>query len=57
VSFLRRIWRDYSLSIVVAALFAGSLALHAIFGWWQYNADQTQHGGEPTLWGWDGYIV
>ncbi|HET7030313.1 MAG TPA: DUF6766 family protein [Candidatus Limnocylindrales bacterium] len=53
----RRLWRDYSLSIVVAALFAGSFLLHTIFGWWQYVADQTAQGSSPHLWGWDGYVI
>jgi hypothetical protein len=53
----RRLWRDYSLSIVVGALFLTSFLLHAIFGWLQYSADQQQNGSEPTLWGPDGYVV
>ena len=53
----KRLWGDYSLSIVVAAMFAGSMILHAIFGWWQYVADQTSHGAEASFWGFDGYIV
>jgi hypothetical protein len=57
MSFWRRMWRDYSLSIVVFTLFAVSFLLHAIFGWWQYSADQASHGGEATLWGWDGYVI
>lgn len=52
-----RLWRDYSLSIVVGVMFAVSMVLHAIFGWWQYVADQASHGAEATLWGWDGYVV
>jgi hypothetical protein len=54
---LRRLWRDYSLSIVVGALFLVSFALHAVFGWWQYVADQQAHGAAATFWGWDGYVV
>jgi succinate dehydrogenase hydrophobic anchor subunit len=54
---LKRLWRDYSLSIVVGALFLGSFILHAIFGWWQYVADQASNGQDPTLWGWDGYVI
>jgi uncharacterized protein DUF6766 len=54
---LRRLWRDYSLSIVVGVLFLASFALHAIFGWWQYVADQQAHGAAATFWGWDGYVV
>jgi hypothetical protein len=57
MAFLRRMWRDYSLTIVVGALFLGSFVLHALFGWWQYVADQTSQGSDPTLWGSDGYVV
>jgi hypothetical protein len=53
----RRLWRDYSLTIVVFGLFASSFVLHAIFGWWQYVADQASHGEDATLWGWSGYVV
>ena len=51
---LRQWWRDYNLSIVVGVLFLLAFGLHAIFGWWQYAADTMQHGGQPTLWGFDG---
>jgi hypothetical protein len=54
---LHRLWRDYSLSIVVGVLFLVSFVLHAIFGWWQYVADQLAHGAAATFWGWDGYVV
>jgi succinate dehydrogenase hydrophobic anchor subunit len=54
---IRRLWRDYSLSIVVAALFLVSFLLHAVFGWWQYAADQEAHAAEATLFGADGYVV
>ena len=53
----QRIWRDYSLSIVVFTMFFVSFVLHTIFGWWQYVADQTSQGQDPTLWGWSGYII
>ena len=56
-STVARLWRDYNLSIVVGAMFIVSMVLHAIFGWWQYVADQAQHGGEATFWGFDGYVV
>jgi hypothetical protein len=56
-SRLGRLWRDYSLSIVVTAFFIGSFVLHTIFGWWQYVADQTSQGQPATLWGWDGYVI
>ena len=57
MTFLRRMWRDYSLSIVVAALFVASFILHAIFGWWQYAADQAQNGNEATFWGPSGFVI
>src|SRR4051794_4613751 len=53
----KRLWRDYSLSIFVFAIFLASFLLHAIFGWWQYVADQTSQGQDPTVFGWSGYIV
>src|SRR3954467_4538735 len=56
-SALVRIWRDYSLSIAVGTLFAASFILHAIFGWFQYVADQTDQGSTPTLLGLHGYIT
>jgi hypothetical protein len=56
-SRLRQLWRDYSLSIVVGAFFLVSFILHTIFGWWQYVADQTSQGQEPTIWGWSGYVI
>lgn len=54
---LRRLWRDYSLSIVVGLLFLVSFCLHGIFGWWQYAADQAANGSPATLWGPDGYAI
>jgi len=53
----RRMWRDYSLSIVVGVMFIVSFVLHAIFGWWQYVADQAANGQTATLWGPDGYVI
>jgi hypothetical protein len=52
-----RLWRDYSLSIAVGALFLASFLLHAIFGWFQYAADQANQGSQATLLGSDGYLV
>ena len=39
-------WRDNNLSIVLAVLFAGSLAGHALTGWMAHNAEQRLHQGE-----------
>ena len=44
---MKRLWRDYSLSIFVFAIFAVSFVLHTIFGWWQYVADQDVAGPGP----------
>ena len=54
---LRRLWRDYSLTIVIGSLFAISFLLHAIFGWWQYAADQAANGQPATVFGWDGFVI
>jgi succinate dehydrogenase hydrophobic anchor subunit len=54
---LRQLWRDYNLSIVVGLLFVASFLLHALFGWWQYAADQANQGAEATIWGPDGFVV
>ena len=51
------LWRDYSLSITVGALFLATFVLHSIFGWWQYAADQQAHQAQATFWGWDGYAI
>ena len=53
----RRLWRDYSLTIVVGTMFAVSFVLHTIFGWWEYVADQANQGQQATLFGWDGYVI
>jgi hypothetical protein len=52
---MRRLWRDYSLSITLAILFLASFLGHTIAGWYQYASDQRAHGSEPTLLGDDGY--
>jgi hypothetical protein len=53
---LARIWRDYSLSVVVAGLFAGSFILLAVFSWLQYAADQDL-GAPATLFGLHGFLT
>ena len=54
---LTRLWRDYSLSIAVGTLFVVSFILHAIFGWFQYVADQEDQGGQATLFGLHGFVT
>jgi hypothetical protein len=53
----RRLWRDYSLTIVIGTLFVVSFLLHALFGWWQYSADQAANGQAATVFGWDGFVI
>ncbi|MFL5681288.1 MAG: DUF6766 family protein [Chloroflexota bacterium] len=53
---MKRLWRDYSLSITLFALFAVTFVAHTISGWFQYAAEQQQHGQQAELLGDDGYI-
>lgn len=43
-------WKNNSLSIVVAVLFVVSLAGHSIAGWLTYNEDQQDHGKAAVSW-------
>ena len=52
---LRELWRNYSLSIVLALLFLASFLGHTVAGWYEYSADQRAHGSQPQLLGDDGY--
>jgi hypothetical protein len=56
-SVLTRLWRDYSLSIVVGLMFIASFLLHGLFGWWEYLSEQASHGQSGSFWGPDGYVV
>lgn len=51
-----RLWRDYSLSIVLTILFALSLGLQTLAGWFPYASDQRAQGQTPALFGADGYV-
>jgi len=55
-SQLRRLWRDYGLSITLFALFGISFVVHTVSGWMQYSADQRSHGEQPTVFGDSGYV-
>jgi hypothetical protein len=52
-----RVWRDYSLSIAIAAMFIVSFVLHTIFAWLQYVADQEDQGSQPVLTGVHGFFT
>jgi hypothetical protein len=42
------VWRNNGLSIVLFSLFAMTMVGQAVTGWFEYNEDQTVHGGTPT---------
>jgi len=52
---MAELWRNYSLSIVIALLFLGSFIGHTVAGWYEYSSDQRAHGSQPELFGDDGY--
>ncbi len=41
---MRRLWRDYSLSLVLTALFLGSLILQAVFNYAEWQEETLAHG-------------
>ena len=53
---MKRLWRDYSLSIVLGALFLVTWALHAWTGWQHFAAQQASHGEAAELFGASGYV-
>lgn len=53
---MRKLWRDYSLSIVLFVLFFISLVGQTWTGWRQFQAEQKEHGQPAAVFGADGYI-
>jgi hypothetical protein len=53
---VRRIWRDYGLSITLAALFLVSWALQTWMGWVEFVSEQQAHGAQAQVFGPDGYF-
>jgi hypothetical protein len=53
---MRQFLRDYGLSVAIAAIFIVTWLVHSVAGWYDFAADQVQHGSTPVLWGDDGYI-
>ena len=53
---LRRLWRDYNLSIVLLAAFIVSWVLQGWAGWRKFSAEQLQHQQAPSVFGDDGYV-
>jgi hypothetical protein len=53
---VRRIWRNYGLSITLAALFLVSWTLQTWMGWNEFVAEQAAHGEVARAFGEGGYI-
>ena len=53
---MRRLWRDYGLSITLATMFFVSWVLQTWFGWIEFAAEQAAHGEQAQAFGNDGYI-
>jgi hypothetical protein len=53
---VRKLWRNYNLSVVLFGLFVLSLALQTWMGWRNFVAQQHEHGAVAHWLGSDGYI-
>jgi hypothetical protein len=53
---MKRIWKDYSLSIVLFALFIVAWAGQTWVGWADFAAEQKAHGHAAAWLGDDGYL-
>jgi hypothetical protein len=53
---MRRLWRDYNLSIVLTILFLGCWALQTYTGWKEFAAEQKSRGETPQWLGDSGYV-
>jgi hypothetical protein len=53
---IRQLWRDYSLSLTLAALFLVSWFIQTIAGWFEFASEQQQHNAAAQAFGPDGYL-
>jgi hypothetical protein len=53
---MRRLWRDYGLSLALAALFMASWALQTWSGWIDFVARRREAGQVAVMFGPDGYL-
>ena len=53
---MTRFWRDYSLSIVLGALFIVSWMVQTAMGWFEFVSEQSQHNQAAAVFGPDGYL-
>jgi len=53
---MRRIWRDYGLSITLVVMFLAAWALQTWTGWVEFVSEQEAHGETAVAFGDDGYV-
>jgi hypothetical protein len=53
---MAKLWRDYSLSITLAVLFIGSWIVQTVMGWYEFVAEQAEHGQTAEAFGPSGYV-
>jgi hypothetical protein len=54
---MNRPWlRDHALSVVLFSLFATTLVIAAIAGWFEFASQQQAHGDTPEVFSADGYL-
>jgi hypothetical protein len=54
---MNRQWlRDHALSVVLFSLFAVTLVIAAIAGWFEFASQQQAHGDTPEVFAADGYL-
>ncbi len=53
---MKHLWKNYSLSIVLAALFLSCWVLQTWMGWREFTAEQQSHGQAAQVFGAEGYI-
>jgi hypothetical protein len=56
VACVRRVWKNYNLTVVLCALFLASWVLQTWMGWRHFASEQTAHGEAPHWFGTGGYI-
>jgi hypothetical protein len=53
---MRRLWRDYGLSVTIASMFIVAWLLQTWTGWIEFVSEQAAHGERAVAFGDDGYI-
>ena len=53
---MRRIWRDYGLSISLVVMFLAAWALQTWTGWVEFVSEQAAYGETAVAFGDDGYV-